>query len=105
MGRSPGRVLQTLLQSGGPEAVASTHLEPKQRSAGSPMPASVRRRMATALTLAALGAILIVASGGPAGAAATTAEVKGTAQFKWEPGDLTIQPGDSVKFTVEGGGP
>src|SRR4029450_9816305 len=38
-------------------------------------------------------------------AQAAKAEIDGTAQFKWEPANVTIKPGGTVTFKVAGGPP
>jgi plastocyanin len=62
------------------------------------------RPLALALAVAALGALLVVGSGGPAGAQASgSAEIDGTAANKWEPATATIKPGGTVTFKITGG--
>jgi plastocyanin len=48
---------------------------------------------------------LVALAGPPAAAQAKGATINGTAQFKWEPADVTIKPGESVTFKVAGGPP
>ena len=63
------------------------------------------RLLLLAVTLAALGALL-VAAGGPAAAQVSTskgAEIDGTAANKWEPAQVSIRPGATVTFKVAGG--
>jgi plastocyanin len=68
------------------------------------MPVAARRLprlLALAVTVALLGALLLLAAGGPAAAQAQArAEVTGTAANKWEPADVNIRPGGTVVFTV-----
>jgi plastocyanin len=62
------------------------------------------RPLALAVAVAALGALLVVGSGGPAGAQAkSSAEIDGTAANKWQPSTVTIKPGGTVTFKVAGG--
>jgi plastocyanin len=60
-----------------------------------------------AIALAALGAVLIVLAPSPVAAQSTQAQgakqIDGTADNKWVPSTLTIQPGESVTFKVAGG--
>jgi plastocyanin len=60
-----------------------------------------------ALVAAVIGVTLVALSGPPAAAQAQAAkaEIDGTAQFKWEPANVTIRPGGSVTFKVSGGPP
>ena len=79
-----------------------------QRSAQQPMPHAARRLprlLPLALAVALLGAALVLAFGGPAGAQAAQAkaEVDGTAANKWEPANASIRPGGTVTFRVAGG--
>ena len=73
------------------------------------MPHAAARRLPRllplALAVALLGAALVLAFGGPAGAQAAqaTAEVDGTAENKWEPADVAVRPGGTVTFKVAGG--
>jgi plastocyanin len=71
------------------------------------MPRAARRPsrlLALAAAVALLGACLLLAAGGPAAAQAQAkAEVKGTADNKWDPADVNIRPGGTVTFTVAGG--
>jgi len=68
------------------------------------MPDAARRLprlLALAVTVALLGALLLLAAGGQAAAQAQArAEVTGTAANKWDPADVTIRPGGTVVFTV-----
>jgi plastocyanin len=68
------------------------------------MPDAARRLprlLALAVTVALLGAFLLLAAGGPAAAQAQSrAEVTGTAANKWDPADVNIRPGGTVVFTV-----
>src|SRR6266508_348115 len=69
------------------------------------MPLAARRLprlLALAVTVALLGAFLLLAAGGPAAAQAQQerAEVTGTAANKWDPADVNIRPGGTVVFTV-----
>ena len=68
------------------------------------MPLAARRLprlLALAVTVALLGAFLLLAAGGPAAAQAQSrAEVTGTAANKWDPADVNIRPGGTVVFTV-----
>ena len=68
------------------------------------MPLAARRLprlLALAVTVALLGAFLLLAAGGPAAAQAQArAEVTGTAANKWDPADVNIRPGGTVVFTV-----
>jgi plastocyanin len=70
------------------------------------MPLATRRLprlLALAVTIALLGALLLLAAGGPAAAQAQrTAEVDGTAASKWEPANVTIRPGGTITFKVSG---
>ena len=62
------------------------------------------RLLPLALGVAALGAALVVASGGPAVAQAKrSAQVDGTAANQWVPANVTIKPGGTVTFKVAGG--
>ena len=80
-----------------------------QRSAQQPMPHAAARRLPRllplALTVALLGAALVLAFGGPAGAQAAQAkaEVDGTAANKWEPANVAVRPGGTVTFKITGG--
>ena len=80
-----------------------------QRSAQQPMPHAAARRLPRllpfALVVALLGAALVLAFGGPAGAQAAqaTAEVDGTAENKWDPANANVKPGGTVTFEVAGG--
>jgi len=57
----------------------------------------------TAALAAATGALLLVTvAGGPAAAQGAEHVVKGTAALRWEPGNITIKPGESVTFEVAG---
>jgi plastocyanin len=80
-----------------------------QRSAQQPMPHAAARRLPRllplALAVALLGAALVLAFGGPAGAQAKGQTIKGTAAPKWEPADVTIKPGETVTFEVASGPP
>lgn len=71
------------------------------------MPLVVRRLprlLPLSLAVALLGAGLLLAAGDPAAAQAQNkAEVNGTAANKWEPATVTIRPGGSVTFKVQGG--
>jgi plastocyanin len=58
-----------------------------------------------ALLVAALGVILLAHAGRPASAQAKSTEIAGTAQFRWEPANVTIKPGESVTFKVTGNPP
>jgi plastocyanin len=72
------------------------------------MPVPLRRpsRLTlAALLVATLGVALVALSSPPAAAQAKGATVSGTAQFKWEPPNVTIKPGESVTFKVVGGAP
>ncbi|HEX6678362.1 MAG TPA: plastocyanin/azurin family copper-binding protein [Actinomycetes bacterium] len=72
------------------------------------MPVPLRRpsRLAlAALLVAALGVALLALSSPPAAAQAKDPVIQGTAQFKWEPADVTIKPGQSVTFKVASGPP
>jgi plastocyanin len=72
------------------------------------MPVPLRRpsRLAlAALLVATVGVALVALSSPPAAAQANGATISGTAQFKWEPPDVTIKPGESVTFKVAGGPP
>jgi plastocyanin len=70
------------------------------------MPVAARRLprlLALAVTVALLGALLLLAAGGPAAAQAQrTAEVDGTAASKWEPAEVRIRPGGTVTFKITG---
>jgi plastocyanin len=80
-----------------------------QRSAQQPMPHAAARRLPRllplALTVALLGAALVLAFGGPAGAQAAPAkaEIDGTADNTWDPANVTVRPGGTVTFKVAGG--
>jgi plastocyanin len=65
------------------------------------------RSLAAALVAAVLGLALLAVGGPPAAAQAQAAkaEIDGTAQFKWEPANVTIRPGGSVTFKISGGPP
>jgi plastocyanin len=73
------------------------------------MPHAAARRLPRllplALTVALLGAALVLAFGGPAGAQAAQAkaEVDGTAANKWEPANVAVRPGGTVTFKITGG--
>jgi plastocyanin len=72
------------------------------------MPVPLRRpsRLAlAALLVAALGVALLALSSPPAAAQAKDPVIQGTAQFKWEPANVTIKPGQSVTFKVASGPP
>src|SRR6266545_7792822 len=72
------------------------------------MPVPLRRpsRLTlAALLAAALGVALLALSGPPAAAQAKGTVIQGTAQFKWEPANVTIKPGESVTFKVASGPP
>src|SRR5829696_4380616 len=79
------------------------------RSAQQPMPHAAAPRLPRllplALVVALLGAALVFAFGGPAGAQAAqaTAEVDGTAANKWEPANVAVRPGGTVTFKITGG--
>jgi plastocyanin len=63
------------------------------------------RLLALAVTVALLGAGVVLAAGAPAAAQAQRkAEVTGTAANKWEPADVAIRPGGTVTFTIGPGG-
>jgi plastocyanin len=68
------------------------------------MPVAARRLprlLAPAVTVSLLGALLLLAAGGPAAAQAQArAEVTGTAANRWEPAQVNIRPGGTVQFTV-----
>ena len=69
------------------------------------MPLAARRLprlLALAVTVALLGALLLLAAGGPAAAQAqqARAEVTGTAENKWDPAEVRIRPNGTVVFTV-----
>ena len=69
------------------------------------MPLAARRLprlLALAVTVALLGALLLLAAGGPAAAQAqqARAEVTGTSANKWDPAEVRIRPGGTVVFTV-----
>jgi plastocyanin len=69
------------------------------------MPVAARRLprlLALAVTVSLLGALLLLAAGGPAAAQAqqARAEVTGTAQNRWDPAEVRIRPGGTVVFTV-----
>jgi len=70
------------------------------------MPLAARRLprlLALAVTVALLGALLLLAAGGPAAAQAQArAEVDGTAGNKWEPANVTIRPGGTITFKISG---
>ncbi len=72
------------------------------------MPVPLRRSSRltlAALLVATLGVALVALSSPPAAAQAKGATVSGTAQFKWEPANVTIKPGESVTFKVASGPP
>ncbi len=72
------------------------------------MPVPLRRpsRLTlAALLAAALGVALLALSSPPAAAQAKGTVIQGTAQFKWEPANVTIKPGESVTFKVASGPP
>ena len=72
------------------------------------MPVPLRRpsRLALlALLTATVGVALLALSSPPAAAQAKAPTVSGTAQFKWEPANVTIKPGGSVTFKVASGPP
>jgi plastocyanin len=63
-----------------------------------------RRLLAIAVTVALLGATLVLAAGRPAAAQAQArARVEGTADNKWVPAEVNIEPGGTVTFTITGG--
>jgi plastocyanin len=69
------------------------------------MPVAARRLprlLALAVTVALLGALPLLAAGGPAAAQAqqARAEVTGSAANRWEPAQVNIRPGGTVQFTV-----
>jgi plastocyanin len=66
---------------------------------------SVPRLLPLALAIALLGAVLVLAAGGPAAAqeAPKEATVEGTAANTWEPAQVTIQPGGTVTWRITGG--
>jgi plastocyanin len=69
------------------------------------MPVAARRLprlLALAVAVALLGALLVLAAGGPAAAQAQPqrAEVTGTAQNRWDPAEVRIRPRGTVVFTV-----
>jgi plastocyanin len=80
-----------------------------QRSAQQPMPHAAARRLPRllplAIAVALLGAALVLAFGGPAGAqtAQATATVEGTAENKWDPATVNVRPGGTVTFKITGG--
>ncbi|HEV8652199.1 MAG TPA: plastocyanin/azurin family copper-binding protein [Actinomycetes bacterium] len=65
------------------------------------------RLVLLASVLAALGAVLLALAASPVAAQSAQAqgakEIDGTADNKWVPSTLTIQPGQSVTFKVAGG--
>ena len=73
------------------------------------MPLAAARRLPRllplALTVALLGAMLVLVAGDPAGAQSAPAQatIKGTAENKWDPADVTVKPGGTVTFEVAGG--
>jgi len=71
------------------------------------MPLVVRRLprlLSLSAAVALLGAILLLAAGGPASAQAQArAKIEGTAANRWTPAEVTIRPGGSVTFTITGG--
>jgi plastocyanin len=73
------------------------------------MPLAAARRLprllALAVTVALLGAGLILAAGGPAAAQAAQNQVtiEGTAANKWEPANAAVRPGGTVTFEITGG--
>jgi plastocyanin len=73
------------------------------------MPHAAARRLPRllplALAVALLGAALVLAFGGPAGAQTQpgSVEVDGTAANKWEPADVAVRPGGTVTFKITGG--
>jgi plastocyanin len=72
------------------------------------MPVPLRRPsrlVLAALLVAALGVALVALASPPAAAQAKGATVSGTAQFKWDPPNVTIKPGESVTFKVASGPP
>src|SRR5262245_17108404 len=74
-----------------------------------PVSLPLKKVLATAVMAAVAVAVgitfLITATGAPAAAQTGEHVVKGTAAFKWEPGNINIKPGESVTFQVEGGAP
>jgi plastocyanin len=69
------------------------------------MPLAVRRLprlLLLLLAVALIGAGLLLVAGPAAAQAQSRAEVNGTAASKWEPANVTIRPGGSVTFTVQG---
>jgi plastocyanin len=69
------------------------------------MPVAARRLprlLALAVSVALIGALLLLGAGGPAAAQAqqARAEVTGTAANRWEPAQVRIRPGGTVVFTV-----
>jgi plastocyanin len=68
------------------------------------LPRPSRLLVPVALVAAAVGVALVGSSGRPAAAQAAR-EISGTAQNRWEPANLTIQPGQSVTFKVTGSPP
>jgi plastocyanin len=63
------------------------------------------RLLLLALAVALLGAGLVLATGGPAGAqaAASKVTIDGTSANRWEPADATVKPGGTVTFRVASG--
>jgi plastocyanin len=66
----------------------------------------LHRLLALAVAVCLLGALLLLAAGGPAAAQAQSkAEIDGTAANKWEPANVTIKPGGTITFKISGGPP
>src|SRR5262245_65952023 len=74
-----------------------------------PVSLPLKKVLATAVMAAVAVAVgitfLITATGAPAAAQTGEHVVKGTAAFKWEPGNINVKPGESVTFEVAGGPP
>jgi plastocyanin len=58
-----------------------------------------------ALVAIVIGAALLLTTGGRASAQSKNAEVDGTAQYKWEPANVTVPVGGTVTFKISGGAP
>lgn len=68
-------------------------------------PSAALRLALLALVVIVIGAALLLATGGRASAQSKNTEVDGTAQFKWEPANVTVPVGGTVTFKISGGPP
>jgi plastocyanin len=68
-------------------------------------PRAPHRLALLALVAFALGAAMLLVTGGRASAQPKSVEIDGTAQSKWEPADAKVAVGGTVTFKVAGGPP